>query len=174
MYEPVFSRPLWPAAQMQYIFPECRASGWVYLQSSFISPGLICLKYPADWLHSWHHLNKDSFAFMGSWSLVTMSSLTPETNRKSWIGNREGKANFLNSHNYFTTAVRFIFGHDELEVQGFLCFSGHLWFLSIFVGWNNCRRTNLSHSQTLDCIILSLMNNVLCDKYQTSSNRGFL
>lgn len=67
MYEPVFSRPLWPAVDMQYIFPACRATGWVYLQSSFINPGLSSAENTQligripDIL-----LNKDSFAFMGS------------------------------------------------------------------------------------------------------------
>lgn len=131
MYEPVFSRPLWPAVHMQYIFPVCRASGWVYLQSPFINPGLFCLKYPTDWSHSWHPFKQRLNCFYGLIGFDHRKFLALGNIRESWIRKHESHANCLNSRNYFTTTSRFIFGHEELEAQ--ICFvsqdiHGHLYF----------------------------------------------
>lgn len=86
MYEAGFSRPPWPTAFIQYIFPECCATGWVYLHCWFISPGLICLKYPTDRSHSWHPW-KHFIRFYGLAGFGHHKFHIPQRAKESWIRN---------------------------------------------------------------------------------------
>lgn len=83
------------------------------------SPVLICLKYPTDRSHS-GHLWKHFIRFYGLAGFGHHKFQIPRRATESRIGNLEQEANFLNGRHCFTTAVRFIFGHEELERQS--CF----------------------------------------------------
>lgn len=150
---------------MQNIFPAWRATGWVCLQSWFIEPGLICWKYPTDWLHSWHPLKQRPICFYGLKGFGHPKFFAQGTSKGAQIRNHEDSVNFLVIHISFTVSLSFIFGHKGSEASVWLVPRYAFGFFPLLWVWNHCYRETytLTPSYTSQPFVLEAKRNCVED-----------